>query len=962
MKFKEVVVLLPVDSLEDLSLDGGSSEAQSLLAAWTVPFHPAIMTSAGRTVEWRYVQDFVDSGETDEALVLLPSPSQQLVPEGWIDEVQSSGGFVLHDFADRDLAVALVLAKLDPPMGGLSSSRLNTDLIADFLALGFCQLQVELLTRQQRYMGSLDKEHFDQCALRAAEATMRGQEEAAREDLQSAFNVLAEAREYFYPAESHMLDLTLVAPSTLGQTLVDELVSDTPTTLLISGQTVSAMAADEPLTLAALKMALAEQRVDVAGGEFVEPTLTLATPESILAEIRRGLAVYEKHLGQRPTIFARRRFGLTPILPQILEHCGFVAACHFTLDGGRFPMSDQSKILWEGAGGASFESLARVPIDASEPRSFLQLPRQLGSALDLDDAPTAVFAHWPGSAGCWLDALRRMNRYSPVLGKFSRLIAYFEETAGVGQAMRYGPDEYRSPYLSESIETGQRDPVSRWVRYHARQATVETIGGLRCMTQVMQQDASQTFVDPSDLRFAVADLANSVSSDSRAEEEQLEKRLRAALDEAIAQLAESLPRRDDEETFGRLCINPCSFARAYETPRKGTDRFTPGVPASINVPAMGFTWASPETAPRETQAETPGPRKGFWSRTRRRSPQPLAEENILRNEFFEATIDSATGAVSAIHDYHTRGNRLAAQLAFRSPELAVESDGAVPEESETAYSRMAAERIEVETANPSEGRITSRGRLVDRHGNRLAGFVQTMRVRRGCRILEIDIELLPERQPGPHPWDSYYAVRFAWDDPTAELSRSVNLTSWPTGASRFEAPHFVEIRGGKRRTTILTGGLPYHRRSGSRKMDSLLVVHGETSRWFRLGIGIDLPHPVSAAVDFLSPRPIHVESAPPPRNESGWLFHVDAANVVASGWEPLIDGGRVAGFRVRLLETEGHATHVHLRSFRPAVKAQQTDFLGNSLRELDVDEDRIAVDLETHGWVQIEAHWDGDKD
>lgn len=962
MKFKDVVVLLPADSLEDLSLELGSSEAQSLLSAWTVPFHPAIMTSAGQTAEWRYVKHFVDSGEIAQSLVLLPAPSQEFVPEGWIDQARSSGALVLHDFADRDAAVARVLAKLDPLPGRLPFDRLNADLIADLYALGFCELQVELLTRQQRYMGSLDKENFDQCTLRAAEAIMRGEEEAAREDIQDAFDALAEAREYFYPVESHILDLTLVAPSTAGQALIDELARETPTTVLISGQTVSAMAADEPATLTALKTALVQQKVDVAGGEFGELALTLATPESILAEIRRGLAAYEVHLGQRPRVFARRRFGLTPILPQILEHCGFVAACHFTLDGGSFPVSDQSKILWEGAGGASLESLARVPVDASEPRSFLQLPRHLGGAMDLDDAPTAVFAHWPRPASCWHDALRRMNRYGPVLGKFNRLSAYFEETVGIGQAASYGPDEYRSPDLSESVETERRDPISRWVRYHARQATVEAIGALRCMAQVIQ-DASPTFANTDALRFAVDDLANSVSSDSRPEEGQLEKQLRTALDEAISQLAKALPRHDGEETFGRLCFNPCSFARAYETAKKDADWSEADVPARLNVPAMGFAWASAETASRETQAETPEPRKPFWRRQRRRPPRPLAEENVLRNEFFEATIDPATGAIRAIHDYRTRGNRLAVQLAFRSPELAVESRGAVgPEEKEAVYSLMAAEHVEVETASPSEGRITSRGRLVDRYGKRLAGFVQTMRVRRGCRILELDVELMPERQPGPHPWHSYYAVRFAWDDPTADLLRSVNLMSWPTDASRFEAPHFVEIRGDKRRTTILTGGLPYHRRFGPRKMDSLLVVHRETARWFRLGIGIDLPHPVSAAIDFLAPRPIHVESASPPRNDSGWLFHVDAANTLATGWEPLVNSGRVTGFRVRLLETEGQATRLHLRSFRPSVKAQQTDFLGNVLRELDIKEDRIVVNLEAYGWAQVEVHWDGNED
>ncbi len=42
-----------------------------------------------------------------------------------------------------------------------------------------------------------------------------------------------------------------------------------------------------------------------------------------------------------------------------------------------------------------------------------------------------------------------------------------------------------------------------------------------------------------------------------------------------------------------------------------------------------------------------------------------------------------------------------------------------------------------------------------------------------------------------------------------------------------------------------------------------------------------------------------------PSPRSSWLFHIDARNLVATHWEPLEQEGRIAGFRVRLLETEG---------------------------------------------------------
>ena len=81
----------------------------------------------------------------------------------------------------------------------------------------------------------------------------------------------------------------------------------------------------------------------------------------------------------------------------------------------------------------------------------------------------------------------------------------------------------------------------------------------------------------------------------------------------------------------------------------------------------------------------------------------------------------------------------------------------------------------------------------------------------------------------------------------------MNLANLPTELTQFESPHFLDIRRDKQRTTLLCGGLPYHRRFGLRKLDTLLVVQGETARSFRLGIGIDVPHPMAAALGFLAP-------------------------------------------------------------------------------------------------------------
>ena len=232
----------------------------------------------------------------------------------------------------------------------------------------------------------------------------------------------------------------------------------------------------------------------------------------------------------------------------------------------------------------------------------------------------------------------------------------------------------------------------------------------------------------------------------------------------------------------------------------------------------------------------------------------------------------------------------------------------------------------------------------------MAGFRQTTRLWRGSRVIELAVDLDIARPPEADPWDSYYAVRFAWKDPAATIFRGVNMAVAATELRRIESPQFLDIRRAGQRTTLLSGGLPYHRRLGDRKLDTLLVVRGETGRSFRLGVGIDVPHPMAAALGFLSP-PLALPEQPRPPIPTGWLFHLDCRNVLATHWEPLGDcpdfrvsengtvpfgpphhGGAdvpvcqknrgLAGFRVRLLELDGRSVRLRLRCFRAVGSAQ----------------------------------------
>ncbi len=918
MKYSELIVLLPCHSLEDFPVHYEGAEAEGLLSAWSALWHPALLTSANNIPLW-----FRADGPPDNLanrLILIPSSSESLLLAGWAARARNEGATVLRKLVKRDEMVRAALESLDGGDGGV-----DPELAGDFLALGTIYLFTELLTRQMRYMSNLDEVHLKNETLAAAACAMAGQGDEARQHLRNCFETLLEARERFYPVQAYLVDLTLVAPTTIGASLRRELNIDVPKNVLLSGETAELLSRQEPATLEQLKLALDHKSACLVGGEYQEHELPLLPQEAVLAELRKGLAAYEQSLGARPTVFGRRRFGLTPVLPQILSRLGFDGALHLTLDDGVFPQGDQCKTRWEGLDTSAIDALARLPLDARAPESFLALPRKMGESMDTDHVATVLLAHWPSDTSPFYDDLRRMSRYSHVLGKFITLSDYFQYTDRPGGISKFRPDQYRTPYLKQAVIRKQPDPLSRFAQAHAAAVTSGEVAALETFADLLQGDTPRG------------------SSDSLAERSTA----------ALARLAQVVSGSRDK-VRGALVVNPAMAQRqrlvdvtSLESPpnvsapvlalqRQGDRTW-----ALVDVPPCGFAWLTSGT-----EAFRPP-----------RGEKPLAHERTLVNEFMQVTIHETTGGIRSIYAPGQRGNRLSQQLAFRLPAARPQpGDLWRDPDMDASYSVMAVDAIEVTASGPAWGEIVSRGRMLDREGKPLARYTQTCRLPRGSKVLQLDIDLEVIEPPRADGWNSYYAARFAWADLDGGLWRGVAGTTQATTAKRLESPEFVEIRQGPASTTLFAGGLPYHRFNGDRMLDTLLNVRGETRQRFSLAIGVDVAHPTVEAFDLIGGGDYQsIVDVPRGASGSSWWFHLDAKNVVATHWEPVVELGQVVGFRVRLLETEGHSGRVHLRCFAVPRSARQCDFTGATLVTLNLADDKVLIDLAANEWAEVEV-------
>jgi alpha-mannosidase len=499
MTIQRASVILPCHSWDDFPTHLGNEAAAELLGAWTSLWHPALLAATGRVPGWHPADEPPDPASLENELVLVPPPSRVRMPGDWCDRLRATAPKnppPVETVASRSETITAMLsaASLDP-------NQVDANTVADFLALGFAYLQVELLTRAMRYSSVLDTEHFEAATIAAAQAALAGNREAAHEDLARAFDLLADARNHVYSVDFYVVDITLLADSTLGESLRAKLAARSATNLLVTGEQIDRIAREHPETLGELKQATEAGTASIVGGAYQGATVACQSPEALLANLLQGQEAAKRHLDREFDVFGQYNAAFTHLLPEVLKSLGFRGALHVAFDGNQLPRANQRKTHWGANGGSSIEALSATPLDAGRAETWLKFAERVGDSLAHDHVATLVLAAWPGAESEYFDDLRRVTRFGTVLGKLVTLDEYFNVTREPDDWTTFFPREYPNYYVGGN---GANAISSRVDAYRAEVQTTQRqlgvglaeVAGLKTANVDDQNAGSRVSINP----------------------------------------------------------------------------------------------------------------------------------------------------------------------------------------------------------------------------------------------------------------------------------------------------------------------------------------------------------------------------------------------------------------------------------------------------------------------------------
>jgi hypothetical protein len=926
MSTRELVLLSPYRLPTQNALYLADDDVATFLHGYRALWHPAAV--AGASGPPRTASPYDHEQPQAGFVYAVPETPPPMLPDDWDDRVRAGGAVAFRASPDAattlaNLIDALRRSDVTPPESK-AILDVSGDRAAGFFGIGLGFLCLEALFEAMSHANQIATGEL-WADVAAAVAALSGPDpDASRRHLKTGAERLVAAREVLYPAPIHVVDLWLPEPAETEAPAALELGQ--PLNVIACASLVEQIGKEQPDRLAQLRERLMSGVAEVCGGPYLEREDALLTLESQLWNLTRGQSAYRELLGREVRVFARRRFGHHPFLPLLLQNAGISRAVLLSFDESVLPVPSVATATWSSPDGKQVDVLCRAPLPADSPQTFFHLTHHLHRTIMHDSAATLALLHRrkPACAGYrdWLE----LTRLAPVLGQWTTVSDYLDSVSPGEYLSPGSPDDFHGDYLVErvpahaaqgstSFVVSTSEPVNWFARQLRRRRSMDAAWTLSALYRGLGAESDACFPDLSRLESELETGGD------------CEKTIDEALQQIASTLAGRLVSRGEPGRAGYLVLNPCAFTRrvslelpdadpAAGGPVKACQRDGSTAKVIVEVPALGYAWL-----PRSGGAGEP-------SRMR------LADEHLVRNEFFEAEIDPSTGGLKAIRDPRTRIGRLGQQLVFNPG------------------STMRAREIRVTSTGPAVGEIIADGVLVDAQEETLATFRQRYRAWLGRPVLDLRVEIQPARPPQGYPWHAYFGVRFAWRDERVALLRGLLGMANVTSHTRPETPEFLELRQGRQSTAIFPGGLPFHQRQGSRMLDVILITEGEQATAFDLGMALDRDYPMQTALGLATPAPVvATDRGPPAPGATGWLFHLDALNLMLTTLRPAVDGADAV--TARLFECGFASGAAQLRCARNPQRAFLVDGHGQRLADLAIDGDAALLDVAKNDLVQV---------
>ena len=906
----ELLLMSPYTPPERHALTLGADETACWLNAWSALWHPAALQLASGPPRWLGPYDRDEPGS--HWLLARPSVPPLYLSADFDERVRAAGGAIFAATPRRDETISnllAALAELQVPARERPDAELRY-----WYGLGLGYLVVETLFSTMERERTLDAAGFRnhiQAALAADDP---------RESLAAAAGKLREARDTLYPADIALLDFAFL------DSMPTEPSRSSPLNVIASGRSLEAPENAERVAIlrAGVGMdadAATPPAFELCGGPYIERADDLLPLESQLWNLRRGREVAQRSAGADVRVYAQRICALHAQTPLVLHRAGMNRCLLAAFDDAKIPSHRAAVVHWPGADGRQVESFCRTPQPADDPLTYFHLGHFLHQTIMQDSSAVLALLHGSEPAGPWLDDWRALSELAPVLGQWTTLSHFLRDGMAGEYASAATADDFAIDHLDRLVSANEPRPVSRFGAHWQQRRHVDAAGTWLALLRTLggrADDALEQQLRDWEARIECASDIAQLDSDPAA---RIPERL----------LAERLVSHATGQQAGLMLLNPCAFARRVSVDRTDFETSPPVAPPVraaqrddiatrlvVDIPALGFAWVPMNSAAAASSTAT---------------RPAAASENTIRNEFLEAEIDAMTGGLRAIRDLKTRENRLDMQLVYQP--------GSV----------MHAKSVAITARGPAMAEITTEGALLDEQQQVLRPFRQKFRVWAGRPILEIELNLLPGREPQGYAWHAYYGARFAWRDERATLMRGNGGLGSVTTHSRPVTPEYLELRSGRLKTLILPRGLPFHQRHGGRMLDVILAPPGETVVNYELAIALDRDMPAQTAWGVMSPiAAVPVEKGPPHIGATGWLTHLDAPNLLLTSFRPVAGRNAIV---VRLQETAGVAGAATLRFARNPVAAEILEPDGTTMMPLTIDGDAVLFETAAHEWTEM---------